>query len=185
MTRTIDHDTPTPVITKAGFRLVRSLLLLAPLAGCGLPSFLTYPPQLRGNNIESYQLDQLVPGTSTRNDVTALLGSPTTKATFDENSWLYIGEVTRPVIAGTQKVLDQQVVIVTFDDKGVLRSISRKNAGDSMEVGMASGATPSPGSEANIMQQLLGNVGRFNALGTGASGGGGGATGAPASSSSY
>src|SRR5271166_3210965 len=106
--------------------ICRSLLLLATLAGCALPGFLSYPPQVRGNKVDADLLQQLVPGTSTRNDVTALIGSPTTKAVFDNNTWLYIGEVTKPVIAGTQAVLDQQVIVLTFDDKGVLRGIDKK-----------------------------------------------------------
>ena len=164
MTRAADRDTPATVSQLSAFRLA-PLLLLATLAGCSLPGFLSYPPQVRGNNVDADQLKQLVPGTSTRNDVIAVIGTPTAKATFDDNTWLYIGEVTRPVIAGTQAVLDQQVVALTFDGKGVLRGITRKTADDGLPVSMASGATPSPGSEATVMQQLLGNVGRFNPVG--------------------
>jgi outer membrane protein assembly factor BamE (lipoprotein component of BamABCDE complex) len=148
------------------YRVTRPLLLLALLGGCSMmPSFLTYPPQTRGNMVDAETLKQLVPGTSTRNDVIALMGSPTTKATFDDSIWLYIGEITKPVIAGTQADLDQQVVALTFDAKGVLRSVETKTADDGLPVSMASGATPSPGSEATFMQQLLGNVGRFNPVG--------------------
>ncbi len=156
-------------------RFARPLLLLALLGGCSMPAFLSYPPQMRGNMVDSDMLKQLVPGTTTRADVTALMGSPTTKATFDDNTWLYIAEVTRPVIAGTQTVLDQQAVALTFDRQGVLRSVATKTADDGFSVSMASGATPSPGSEATFMQQLLGNVGRFNPIG--ASGGSGSASG--------
>ena len=163
-------------------RLTGSLVLLAFLGGCSMmPSFLTYPPQTRGNMVDAETLKQLVPGTSTRNDVIALIGSPTTKATFDDNTWLYIGEVTKPVIAGTQVDLDQQVVALTFDAQGVLRTIETKTADDGLPVSMASGATPSPGSEATFMQQLLGNVGRFNPIGAG----GGSATRSGTNSSGY
>jgi outer membrane protein assembly factor BamE (lipoprotein component of BamABCDE complex) len=149
-------------------RLTRPLVLLAFLGGCSMmPSFLSYPPQTRGNMVDAETLKQLVPGTSTRNDVMALMGSPTTKATFDDNIWLYIGEITKPVIAGTQADLDQQVVALTFDTQGVLRSVETKTADDGLPVSMAGGATPSPGSEATFMQQLLGNVGRFNPAGAG------------------
>jgi hypothetical protein len=34
--------------------------------------------------------------------------------------------------------------------------------------------TPSPGTEASFLQQLLGNIGRFNPAGVGSAGGGGG-----------
>ena len=160
-------------------RLTRPLLLLALLGGCSMPSFLSYPPQVRGNMVDADTLKQLVPGTSTSKDVIALMGSPTTKATFDDNTWLYIGEITKPVIAGTQADLDQQVVALTFDAKGVLRSVETKTADDGLSVSMASGATPSPGSEATFMQQRLGNVGRFNPVGAG---GGGGCSSGPSAS---
>jgi len=160
--------------------LARSLLLLTTLAGCAMPGFLSYPPQVRGNHVDADELKQLVPGTTTRKDVVALIGSPTARATFDDNTWLYIGEVTRPVIGGTLAVLDQQVVVLTFDDKGVLRGVGKKTADDAKPVGMASGATPSPGSNANVMQQLFGNVGRFNPISTG--GGNAGSSGVNASS---
>ncbi len=91
------------------------ILLLVPLACCAAPSFLSFPPQVRGNRVDSDQLKQLVPGTSTRADAMAALGSPTAKATFDDNTWIYIGEVTKPVIGGTLNVMDQEVVLLTFD----------------------------------------------------------------------
>ncbi len=150
-----------------GVRLRRTALLLAllPLSGCFLPGFLSYPPQARGNRIDAEQVKEMVPGTSTRADAMAALGSPTTKAPFDDNTWIYIGEITRPVIGGTQEVLDQQVVVLNFDGKGVLQGVQRKTADDGKSVTMVARATPSPGSDATILQQLLGNVGRFNASG--------------------
>jgi outer membrane protein assembly factor BamE (lipoprotein component of BamABCDE complex) len=152
------------------------LLLVAPLAACDPPDFLSYPPQIRGNKIDPDQIKELVPGTSTRQDVTALIGSPTAKATFDDNTWLYICEVTKPVIGGTQAVEEQQVYVLSFDQSGVLRGIQKKTGADSMPVDVVSRTTPSPGSEASFMQQLLGNVGKFNAAGTSQTGKQGGAT---------
>ena len=69
------------------------------------------------------QLKELVPGTATKADVTALIGSPTQRATFDENTWLYITEVTRPRLGRTLGVLEQEVVVLTFDDRGVLTAV--------------------------------------------------------------
>ena len=138
-------------------------VMLAPLAACSMPAFLSYPPQVRGDRIDPDQIKQLVPGTSTRADVTSLVGSPTAKATFDDNTWIYISEVTKPEIGGTQSVLDQQVYLMTFDARGVLTVIQKKTMDDGKPVEMVSRTTPSPGTEASVIQQLLGNVGRFNA----------------------
>jgi outer membrane protein assembly factor BamE (lipoprotein component of BamABCDE complex) len=134
------------------------------LSGC---SFFEATPQVRGNRVDADLLKELTPGTSTRADATALLGSPTAKATFDDNQWIYIGSMTRPVIGQTQKVLSQDVVLLTFNEQGVLRDVKQLNKGDALPVTMVARATPSPGSEASILQQLLGNVGRFSPGGLG------------------
>jgi len=132
------------------------------LGGC---TWLGPTPQLRGNRVDAEQLKELVPGTSTRADVTALIGSPTARATFDDNTWLYVSEVTQPQIARTQGVLSQNVVVLSFNDQGVLQDIKRLNQDDSVPISVVARTTPSPGTEASFLQQLFGNIGRFNALG--------------------
>ncbi len=163
-------------------RLLRICLLTtamaAALGGCGIPAFMSFPPQVRGNNVDADALKQLVPGTSTRADVTAAIGSPSAHASFDDDTWIYIGQITKPVIAGTQAVRDQQVYVMNFGPGGVLTSIEHRGMKDSQDVDVVSRVTPSPGSNASFMQQLLGNVGKFSPGGTtGGSGGGGGLSG--------
>lgn len=151
-------------------RTALPLLLALLLTAC---SVVESPRQLRGNRVDSDQLKELVPGTSTRADATSLLGSPTAKATFDDNTWIYIGETTRTRVARTPGILQQDVVVLSFDAGGVLRGVKKLNQDDGMDVAVVSRATPSPGSEASFMQQLLGNVGKFST--GGAPGGSGGA----------
>ncbi len=138
------------------------------LAAC---SVFEMPPQVRGNRVEADMLKELTPGTSTRADVSSLLGSPTTKGTFDDNQWIYIGALTRPEVGRTQGVISQDVTLVTFNGQGVLQSVKRLNQNDALPVDVVARATPSPGSEASVLQQLLGNVGRFNPGGLGAAAG--------------
>ena len=132
------------------------------LGGCGLPNFMTFPTQTRGNALDQDALAQLVPGTTGRKDVTALLGSPTARATFDDNTWIYISERTKPVIGGTNEIRRQDVYLLTFNDSGVLQSVDHKTGKDSQDVDVVSRVTASPGNNAGFMQQLLGNVGRFS-----------------------
>ncbi len=163
-------------------RTALPLLLALLLTAC---SVVEAPRQLRGNRVDSDQLKELVPGTSTRADATSLLGSPTAKATFDDNTWIYIGETTRTRVARTPGILQQDVVVLSFDAGGVLRGVKKLNQDDGMDVAVVSRATPSPGSEASFMQQLLGNVGKFSTGGVpgGSSGartpGGSGASSSP------
>ena len=142
--------------------------MMATLGGC---SFFSAPEQPRGNRVDADLLRELVPGTSSRADAAALLGSPTAKATFDENIWIYIGSMTQLRIARTQSIISQDVVVLSFDDRGVLRGIKRTNLDDAYSVGMVSRATPTPGNDTSFMQQLFGNVGRFSAGGPSQTGG--------------
>ena len=159
-------------------RLIRPLLtltgVLVLLGGCSAFSIFDAPNIIRGNKVDAYRLQELVPGTSTQTDVTALIGSPTAKASFDPNTWLYISEATHVRIARTPGVEDQAVVVLTFDNGGVLRKIDKVNQDASLPVTVVQRTTPSPGTEASFLQQLFGNIGRFNPVGAGAGAGAGG-----------
>lgn len=154
-----------------------AVLILAtlPLTGC---SFFEAPPQPRGNRVDAEQLRELTPGTSTRADVTALIGSPTVRAPFDDNTWIYISETTQSRVGRMPAVLAQEVVVLTFREDGVLREIDKKTKDDSMPVDVVSRTTPSPGTEASFLQQLFGNIGRFNTISSSQTSGGGGIGGA-------
>jgi outer membrane protein assembly factor BamE (lipoprotein component of BamABCDE complex) len=151
------------IVPSAVSRVAVALALSVALSGC---AWLAPPPQTRGNRVDVEQLKELVPGTSTKADVTALIGSPTQKAVFDDNTWLYITELTRSRIGRTLGVLNQQVVVLTFNDKDVLAGVKTVDNDAAVPVAVASRTTPSPGTEASFLQQLLGNVGRFNPAGS-------------------
>ena len=157
----------------------RRLMLIACLllSSC---SWLMPAPQLRGNKVDPESLKELVPGTSTKADVSAVIGSPTARDTFDDNTWLYISEVTQERIGRTLGELNQDVVVVNFDDKGVLTNVHKLDKADALPVTVIARTTPSPGTEASFMQQLLGNIGRFNPAGGLVPTGGPGASGAGA-----
>jgi outer membrane protein assembly factor BamE (lipoprotein component of BamABCDE complex) len=159
-------------VRPAGLMLGMALVL----AGCG---WLAPAPTVRGIHVDPDAVKQLVPGTSTKADVTSLIGSPTAHATFDDNTWLYIGERTQPRIGQTLAVLTQQVVVLKFNDQGVLQHIEYKDKDNSLPVTVIARTTPSPGTEANFFQQLFGNIGRFTPGETGGAAAGVGA-GAPA-----
>jgi outer membrane protein assembly factor BamE (lipoprotein component of BamABCDE complex) len=135
-----------------------ALGLVLLLAGC---AWLAPPPVVRGNHPDPDQLKELTPGTSTKQDVTALIGSPTAHATFDDNTWLYIGEMTQKRVGETPAVVSQKVVVVTFNDAGVLQNVDVKDKADSLPVSVIARTTPSPGTEADFFQQLFGNIGKF------------------------
>jgi len=58
--------------------------------------------------------------------------------------------------------MDQQVYIVDFNDQGVVKNIDHRTLADGEPITPAPGATPAPGRELTFMEQLIGNMGKFN-----------------------
>ncbi|MDE2006372.1 MAG: outer membrane protein assembly factor BamE, partial [Rhodospirillales bacterium] len=106
-------------------------------------------------------LAKLVPGTTTETQTRDLIGSPSSGGTFIQNDWYYITQETRQTIGGTQGVHDQSVIVLAFDQGGVLRGIKRIDRKDALAAPIVARTTPSPGGTTGFFQQLLGNVGRI------------------------
>jgi outer membrane protein assembly factor BamE (lipoprotein component of BamABCDE complex) len=139
-------------------RSLMALALAAGLAAC------TPDIDLHGNNPTSERMALLKPGL-TKADVVALLGSPSQTSTFGGDSWYYISNRMETVAVLPPKELDRKVVIVTFSRGGLVQEINKLDLDDGKKVAMDSAATPSSGRELGIFEQLIGNVGRFNAKG--------------------
>ena len=99
----------------------------------------------RGNLPETEKLAQIRPGSTTRDQVTKILGTPSSTGIFDDKRWYYISRKTKQVAFFDPDVLDQQVYIVNFDVAGVVRGVDHKDLKDGREIDPAPGATPAPG----------------------------------------
>ncbi|WP_408868515.1 outer membrane protein assembly factor BamE [Bombella apis] len=131
------------------------------LSGC---EAISPPPIPRGALIEKLDYDQLVLNSSTQNDALSILGSPTAHATFNDNTWIYIS-MTKDLVPLAHPVVDkQQVLVLNFDNAGVLRKMNVLDRHDAIRVSMAGGATPTPGTHISVLRELLGNVGRYNPM---------------------
>jgi outer membrane protein assembly factor BamE (lipoprotein component of BamABCDE complex) len=135
--------------------LLASGLVAIALASCAPPS------DMRGNAPDKVALSQIKPGVTDKASVTQLLGSPSSVATFDANTWYYISQETKNVAFFKPEILDQKVVAIAFDDKGVVRGVSYRSLGDGQHIEPNPNATPAPGREFTFLEQLLGNFGRF------------------------
>ncbi len=115
----------------------------------------------RGNYVETPDLEQVQPGRHTRSDVIRLIGSPTTVAPFDDNVWYYLGQQKEKRGVLDPEIKDERVIVVAFDETGLVESV-RERDGDRIDIPVSDRATPTHGNDLTIMQQFLGNLGRFN-----------------------
>lgn len=119
----------------------------------------------RGHNEESADLSQIVIGQSRSDDVAALLGSPSAQSDFGQKTWYYITEKkeTRGMLA--PEVIDQNIVKVTFDESDAVVSIDGVDKKNAKPVELVEKTTPTEGRRMTVMEQIMGNLGRFNAPG--------------------
>ncbi|HMO85834.1 MAG TPA: outer membrane protein assembly factor BamE [Lacipirellulaceae bacterium] len=120
----------------------------------------------RGHVATPGALEKLRPGEQTRNDVLTLLGSPSTTATFDNETWYYISQRVETLAFLAPETKEQKVVALRFDSAGVLQDMNTYTLEDGRPIDMVGRSTPTAGKELTILEQIFGNIGRF--------GGGGG-----------
>ncbi len=112
-------------------------------------------------------ISQLKTGLDTRITVSRVLGSPSSVSTFDDITWYYISKRTEQTAFFDEKVLDQQVLGIAFDDAGTISDIRRYAMSDGRIIDPVTRVTPTLGRELGVVEQLFGNLGRFNTGGPG------------------
>jgi outer membrane protein assembly factor BamE (lipoprotein component of BamABCDE complex) len=143
---------------------MRKVLLLTAAGTALLTGACTPTVAQRGNMLEDYQMKQVITGIHTRSDVLRLLGSPTTQAPFNDNVWYYIGQETEKHGILDPEVTKERIVAVVFDDEGIVSQVKELDP-DRIAIPIERSKTPTHGHDITFMQQLLGNLGKFNTAG--------------------
>jgi outer membrane protein assembly factor BamE (lipoprotein component of BamABCDE complex) len=144
-----------PVHRRRRWRLAAPLCVAWILAACNVPV------DQRGNLPEENNLSQIKPGETDKATVTRLLGTPSTVAAFDPNTWYYVSQKTKTVAFFRTDVLDQEVVSITFNQDGVVKTVDTHGMQDAQAVTPNPNATPSKGREFSTIEMFLGNFGKF------------------------
>jgi outer membrane protein assembly factor BamE (lipoprotein component of BamABCDE complex) len=140
---------------------IRAVAPLAALAALGLPAC---APNIstHGHRLDAAALAQIEPGQSSEDDVVQLLGSPSSLATFDDRTWYYVSQRIERRTFYFNTVVAQDVVAIVFDDQGTVSRIDRHDLNGAREVDLVDRETPTAGNELTVLEQFLGNIGRFN-----------------------
>lgn len=130
----------------------------------GLTSLAACSPtmELRGNLPHPEQVAQIEVGKTTQDEVLTLIGTPSSTMNYGEEIWHYISTRTEQLAFFEPKVLDRTVLSLSFDAKGVVKDVQKKTLKDSRDITTVDRETPTAGKDFTILEQLLGNVGRFS-----------------------
>jgi len=116
----------------------------------------------RGNQVHAEDVAAIQPGESTRSQVLDRLGSPSSQGKFGAETWYYISELTETTAFLAPEVKDRQVLVIQFDEAGVVTTVNTLDESNGEIVDPAPGETPTAGNSLNFFEQVLSNLGRFN-----------------------
>lgn len=115
----------------------------------------------RGNMVEEYQLKEILAGIDGKDDVMRKIGSPTTISTFDENKWYYMGQKTKKKGILDPKLSEEKIILISFDADGKVGAVTERQRGRE-DIPIVQRTTPVSGNDYTFLQQMIGNVGKFN-----------------------
>ena len=116
-----------------------------------------------GAIIPEYGLDQIPVGSS-REQVLLVLGSPSTTATIDNETFFYISETRKKRGPLNPEVIDRRVVAVEFDNLGTVTRVADYGLKDGVLFDYVKKETPTRGKEVTLVGQLMGIAGNFNPI---------------------
>ena len=157
------------------FASMRRLFAVLVVFGAGAVMSCAPSVEQRGNLPNPDKIAEIHAGSTTKDEVAKILGTPSSVSVFNnDKSWYYISRRTAQTAFFEPDVLDQQVYIVNFDDQGVVSAVDHRILEDGKEITPVARATPAPGRELSFLEQLIGNLGKFNGAGPSSGGGAGG-----------
>ena len=101
-------------------------------------------------------------GGLSRDQVAEILGSPSSISTFDGEAWYYISKRTESLAFFEPEVSERKVVIVRFGRNGLVSGVETLGLEHGRSIQPVERETPTAGNELTLLDQLIGNFGRFN-----------------------
>ena len=114
-----------------------------------------------GHTIDAESVARIKPGVTSREEVARLLGSPSTLATFEDDRWYYVTQRRESRSFFENRITEQDVITVSFDQRGIVQNIERHGMDQAMAVEPEPDSTQTLGNELSVVEQLIGNIGRF------------------------
>jgi outer membrane protein assembly factor BamE (lipoprotein component of BamABCDE complex) len=111
------------------------------------------------------ELDQIVVGVDTRASVEDTIGTPSTAGVVNDSGFYYVRSRKRTLGALAPKIIEREVLAISFDSSGVVTNVERFGLERGQVVPLERRVTTSGVGSSGFLRQLLGNLGRFNPAG--------------------
>ena len=134
------------------------IFLLVGLAGCATKV-------ANHGFVDHDKVAKIQKGKDSKDAVFYILGSPSSSSSLEKDSWYYISGKQEGVAFFKPELKNQEVTVITFDENEIVVDIQKYNMDDRKEIKIAEDKTETVTKDMSILQQLMGNLGRFNSGG--------------------
>ena len=118
--------------------------------------------EFNGFDPGSETLATLDKGKKSKSNIKELLGEPTMVQGKNGNTWIYFGQEKEQLAFLKPKLISRTVILLTFNNSGILNSKEIYTMKDSMIIDINSNKVVSGGRKLTILQQIFGNIGNFS-----------------------
>lgn len=116
----------------------------------------------RGHLSTDRVADTIQVNQTTKDALQQQLGSPSSTSTFGTETWYYISSKKERKAFFDPKIVEQDVTRIEFDSAGIVSKVEHYTLADGKKIALVKRETPTEGHSLGVMEQLLGNLGRFN-----------------------
>ena len=136
-------------------KVVFLIFLIFSLGGCAKTTHVS------GHLFETTEI-QALKKAKDKADINLLLGSPTSVSDFGQETWYYITTKKESFAFFKDKVLEQNIIAITFKNDSTIDSIARYNEKDANKSELSTEYTLIKGTQTTKAQRFFNNMGRFN-----------------------
>lgn len=116
---------------------------------------------VHGDALDPQTLASLQTGKTPYTEVQAKLGSPSSKAVFDGEDWIYIHSKQERKAFFKPEETQRTVTVLRFGRDGILREIETKTLADGRAIVPAAAETETNEKSLTVLDQMISNVGRM------------------------
>ena len=115
-----------------------------------------------GYTFDSKALDSIKIGESRKGAVKQKLGSPSATSMYGGETWYYISTEYERFAFFNPEIKNRKIVAISFATDQKVTNIRQLDGNDANKIRISRDKTPTVSDDLGVVEQLLGNMGRFN-----------------------
>lgn len=111
-----------------------------------------------GRTVDTAELNQILPGESTKIDVLSSLGQPSFEGAFESGKIYYVSQVMIEPAGGKKTTQSRTLVAFSFDENDIVTAIDVTDESSGNVIAHIDAKTPTPGDRFGVADQIFANL---------------------------